>query len=111
MTEFPCVHLKRVHETGWELTEDCYVKKLDITIFKSFRTDLVSSGRVLWWFIPPHGQCVNSAIVHDYLCRNKAFTRRKCDDVFLNLLRDTKIKTWQRYLMYYWVRLFGWIKY
>jgi len=107
MTNYPDIHIKR-NLSDWEVVEDCFVGE-DVIIPKGFVTDLVSSGRFIWFIIPPHGDAANPSIVHDYLCRNKIYNRKKCDIIFLELMSN--IQEWQRLLMYIYVRAFGWIKY
>lgn len=38
-----------------------------ITVPAGFETDLTSSPRWLWPFVPPHGKSAKAAILHDYL--------------------------------------------
>lgn len=92
------------------LKQKCLLSEYEILIKKGFITDLVSSGRFLWFLIPPHGMTSNAAIVHDDCWRKSIFERKKCDEIFLSLLKESKVPIWQCYLMYLFVRTFGWMK-
>ena len=110
MTIYPEIILKKKDNLNWEVADDCLLTEYSILIEKGFQTDLVSSSRIFWSIIPPHGIASNPAIVHDYIWRNSIFNRSICDKIFLELLKSAKIPMWQCYLMYVIVRLFGWLK-
>ncbi|TAF48661.1 MAG: DUF1353 domain-containing protein [Runella slithyformis] len=65
----------------------------------------------LWWLIPPHGVTSSACIVHDYLYENKlqGVSRKEVDEFWLGLLKSSGARSWQIYLMYYYVRAFGWV--
>jgi hypothetical protein len=73
-----------------------------------FQTDLVTSPRFIWPIIPPFGNWINAAILHDYLYVNRIGTRKKADKEFLLQLEKDGVKKWIRYIMYGYVRLLGW---
>jgi len=110
MTIYPDIHIKKVESINWQITESCLLNQYGITIEQGFKTDLVSSSRLLWSIIPPHGLASNAAIVHDYLWRNSIFNRATCDKIFLELLKETTLPRWQCYIMFIVVRVFGWAK-
>lgn len=111
MTIYPEIRLKKVENLDWQVTENCLLNKYGgIMINKGFQTDLVSSPRLLWFIIPPHGLSVNAAVVHDFLSRNKIVKRKLCDDIFFELLQETTLRPWQCWAMYLFVRIFGWLK-
>lgn len=110
MTEYPNIKIVKSEGLDWVIVEDCFLPEYQIVLKAGFVTDLVSSGRLFWVIIPPHGLSSNPAIVHDYVWRSSIFDRKTCDKVFLSLLKKSKVPTWQCYLMYSFVRVFGWMK-
>lgn len=110
MTTYPEIKIKKAEGLNWQVTENCLFNQYGIIINEGFQTDLVSSTRFFWPIIPPHGVAANAAIVHDFLWRNRVFSRKVCDDIFLDLLKQAKLPYWQCYIMYVAVRLFGWAK-
>jgi hypothetical protein len=109
MTIYPEIRITKSDILDWQVTEDCLLIKYNITIKKGFITDLVSSTRLFWFIIPPHGLSSNASIVHDYIWRNSIFSRKQCDKIFLELLIES-VPKWQAYIMYIVVRAFGWMK-
>lgn len=111
MTEYPVIHLKKSDEKyDWfELIDDC--KFQEITIPKGYTTDFASVPQVFWGIIPPHCKAAMPSIIHDFTCEYGIYARKKCDQIFLELLRKSGVTFWQRSLMYAYVRLFGWIRY
>jgi hypothetical protein len=110
MTIYPEIRLKKVEKLNWQVTENCLLNQYGIIINEGFQTDLVSSPRLLWFIIPPHGLASNAAVVHDYLSRSMLVRRKVCDDIFFELLKETTLPTWQCWAMYLFVRIFGWLK-
>jgi len=110
MTIYPEILLKKVEKLNWQVIEDCLLIEYNVLIRKGFKTDLVSSTRLFWFVVPPHGNACNAAIVHDYIWRKSLFSRNYCDKIFLELLRLSDIPGWQSYLMWIVVRAFGWMK-
>ena len=83
-----------------------------------FRFNGASMPFVLWWWVSPWTPWVTlAACIHDWLYRNRMFTRSECDRIFLALLRQSARQTrwrWLRYrrlvqsrIMYQAVRRFG----
>lgn len=63
------------------------------------------------WLIPRSGLSAMPSMGHDYLCENGIVPRAEADRVFLHLLEQAGVPVWQRYLMYSYVRAFGWVRY
>lgn len=82
-----------------------------VTVPRGFRSDLASVPRLFWSIYPPFGKYGEAAIVHDYLYKNRVFSRRKCDKYFLLLMKRAKVSVITRYFFYLSVRLFGWLRY
>lgn len=87
-----------------------------IRIPKGFVTDFASAPRGLWNLFPPDGPYTAAAIVHDYLYseqgnvpEGKLRTRKECDEIFLEAMLELEVPLWQRYIMFWAVRVFGWM--
>lgn len=79
-----------------------------IVIPKGFKTDLSSTPRWLWSFLPPYGVDLIAYIIHDYLFVTKIYSRKFTDKemyLWAKILRKDNTDPWLRYQG---VRLFGW---
>ena len=89
-----------------------------VVIPTGFRTDFASVPRLLWWLLPPQGDCGErnygtSSILHDYLCskfHKGEVTRKYADDTFLEAMLSVGVNKKLAYLMYFFVRLYAKIK-
>lgn len=102
----------------WELTDDIkhtLHNGFEIIIPKGFKTDLSSTPKFLWGILPPFGDFLLGAIVHDWLYvsdfqRKKIGTKRAREfadkEMYLisSELSDNKVDNWLRWKG---VRLFG----
>lgn len=99
----------------FEVAEDCALG--GILIPKGFVTDFASVPQMVWWLIPPHGKASMPSIVHDFMYQTPSahlLTRRQVDDIWFVLMKKSGVPTWQRYVMYLFVRALGlgvWKKY
>ena len=106
----------------WVLIENLYVCLKDgsrIVIPAGFGTDLSSVPRYLWFMMPPYGNFLIAAIVHDYMYATNyresdlgTFHARKlADDTMLYMSQLHNNENWSKridnYLRYAGVRLFG----
>jgi hypothetical protein len=80
---------------------------LDVRVFEGFETDLASIPRWLWWLFP-HDECAEAAVVHDWLYRHTDLDRQFCDSVFRLVMRLTGKPYLMRLSFYLGVRLGGW---
>lgn len=112
MTEYPNINIAKSEGLNWVVIIPCVINidTHNIIIPKGFITDLISVPRIFWSIIPPHGIASNASIVHDFCWRNSIFDRKTCDKIFLSLLKQSKVPKWQYYIMYSFVRAFGWMK-
>lgn len=92
-------------------------KPLVITVPKGFENDLASIPRALTWAFPVNGSHRWAAVVHDWLYANKGilgdrmrFTRKQCDQIFLEGMEVMSVPWWKRQAMYRGVRAGGWIR-
>lgn len=75
-------------------------------------TDLASIPRWLWPILPPDGDYLEAAVIHDELYRRHRSgditrTRYQADSIFLEAMRFGNILAWERFLVYRGVRLGG----
>lgn len=80
------------------------------TIPEGFVTDFASVPRCFWSIIPPMGRYGKAAILHDYLYHTKSVSRKEADKIFLKAMDLLGVSAWKKYVMYFAVRLFGWVK-
>ena len=96
---------------------------LAIRVPKGFVTDLASVPRVFWAILPCFGTYTDGAVVHDMLYHHNGvvlfkedgrvalnrvtLTRKECDDVLLEAMRDCHTPRWQQVVIYRAVRWFG----
>ena len=111
---------------NWEVAEDIVVDLeswgihySQFIIPKGFKTDLSSVPRVLWGIMPPFGNFLIAALVHDYMYHINFMedmigtkTARKIADKAMLALSmkyngDTLLHRIDNHLRYYAVRLFG----
>ena len=82
-----------------------------VTAPEHFKTDLASIPRLFWNILPPFGKYSAAAVIHDFLYRTHAQPRAVADAVLLEAMEACKVSAWQRNVIYYAVRLFGWAAY
>ena len=84
-----------------------------ITIKKGFEWDLSSVPRIFWSVLPPDGDFIIGALIHDYLYQNKMFNRRFADrEMYLwseavNGTMKLSLRRIDNIVRYIGVRLFG----
>jgi len=79
------------------------------TVPTGFKTDLASIPRVFWNILPPFGKYTEAAVLHDWLYRTHLVPRPDADDVLLEAMELCRVPVWQREVIYWAVRLFGWL--
>ena len=80
-----------------------------IIVPRGMTTDFASVPRIFWTILPPDGKYTAASIIHDYLYREKTYSRKRSDQIFLEGMEVLKVPSWKRYTMYYALRLFGFI--
>lgn len=85
----------------------------EIVVPTGFVTDLASVPRLLWWYLPPHGNYLAAAVLHDYLyglqmLGGKEIKRVVADRVFLAAMADLGVRQLRRRIMHRGVRIGGW---
>lgn len=83
--------------------------KISIVIPKGWRTDFASTPRLLWWLIPPMGKYSRAVVFHDWAySRHSNVSRFLADALFRELCMQLGVPFYERILMFYAVRAFGW---
>lgn len=90
-----------------EEKEFCISNNIHIIVPKYFITDLTSVPTFLWFILPPFGNYIDAAILHDYLYFKKIMCRKKADKQFYFQMKRDEVGIIKRSLMYLAVRLFG----
>ena len=80
-----------------------------ITIPKGFITDFASVPWMLWSWLPSWGKYGKAAVVHDYLYQHHQVSRGMSDLIFYEAMLVGDTRKWKARLMYFGVRLFGWL--
>lgn len=80
-----------------------------IRVPAGFVTDFASSPSQIWWLIPPWGRYGKAAVVHDYLYQTQKRSRKEADDIFREGMGVLGVEPWRVFLMYWGVRLFGFL--
>ena len=103
--------------TDYVLAEDFYfpatVGGWDVVVHVApgFRTDGASIPRLLWRILgsPYDPDVIADAIAHDALYRGEIVPRKDADAAFLALMAENGVRRRKRRLLWFGVRLFGWI--
>lgn len=95
-----------------------------ITIEKSFKWDLSSVPRIFWSILPPDGDFIIAALIHDWLyvnkemtkswfngdnCKARNFTDKEMLKWSLQMNKGRFLKLLDNYVRYIGVFCFGWI--
>ena len=80
-----------------------------IEVPAGFNSDYASVPRLplVWFILGNRGH--KEAVIHDYLYAHQPVDRKTADKVFLEHLADAGMWWHRRYMMYFGVRLFGWV--
>jgi hypothetical protein len=80
-----------------------------IMVPQGFTTDFASIPRVFWAVLPRWGKYGNAAVIHDYLYYQQKYQRREADKIFLEAMGVLQVPVWQKYPIYWAVRIGGWL--
>ncbi len=105
--------VRHINGRMWELIEPFEYhpdKGKIIKIPPNFLFDFASMPKVLWSFIGhPAGRYGPAALLHDYLYATQTLTRWKSDKIFLDAMKILKVPLWKRQVMFWGVRVGGFI--
>jgi len=80
-----------------------------INVYQGFVTDFASVPWFLWTFLPSWGRYGKAAVLHDFIYQTHSRTRKEADDIFYEAMLVGGTKIWKAKLMYWGVRIFGWM--
>ncbi len=83
-----------------------------IEVPEGFITDFASIPRLLRLLIPKLGRYNKAAVIHDALYQGTVrinVTRQEADIIFLDAMEDLGVAKWKRTLMYWAVRIGGFL--
>ena len=72
-----------------------------------FMTDFASIPRLFGTVLPTWGKYGNAAVIHDWLNWSKQSPRPAADQIMLEAMGVLAVPSWQRYPIYWAVRIFG----
>lgn len=106
---------KFIGKAKWELTAPFEYHSLKGDIIKvpvGFVTDGASIPKFAYSLIGSHwsGEYARACVPHDWCYFKQLYSRKKCDKLFLEAMLILKVPFWKRWIMYYAVRLVGWIR-
>ena len=80
-----------------------------VSVQGGFETDFASIPRWAWSIIGhPAGKYGKAAVIHDHLYQHPApYSRRRCDQIFLEGMKVLGVSWWKRTVMYTAVRIGG----
>lgn len=91
------------YEVGAEGSGDVIDSKL------GFMTDFASIPRIFWIILPKWGKYGNAAVIHDWLYWSQERSRAESDQIMFEAMGILAVPAWQRYPIYWAVRIFGFI--
>ena len=80
-----------------------------IAVPVGFTTDFASIPRFLWSILFCWGKYGNAAVIHDYCYWEQKYTRKRADEIFREAMGVLRVGWFQTMILYWAVRLFGWI--
>ncbi|MCI0401040.1 MAG: DUF1353 domain-containing protein [Gammaproteobacteria bacterium] len=90
---------------GYDVGEEGSGDTVDVEI--GFMTDFASIPRVFWWALPTWGKYGNAAVIHDWIYWRQDRPRQRADAVMFEAMGVLAVPAWQRYPIYWAVRMFG----
>jgi hypothetical protein len=78
-----------------------------VVVPAGFVTDFASTPRAIWGVLPPVGSYQLAAVVHDFLYWDQACTRQQADDLLRVAMAESKVKAFERDVIWQAVRRFG----
>jgi hypothetical protein len=110
-----------IHVTKGFVTDFASIPQLLITLIGIAAAIVGYILGFLWLFIigivfvfisvqlPRSGVYGKAAVIHDYIYQTHVRTRKEADDIFREAMGVLRVSIWKIFLMYWSVRLFGWL--
>lgn len=80
-------------------------ERIDVPV--GFKTDFASIPRLFWLFLPPDGQYTQAAVLHDFLCVSKRYSKLRTSEIFHEAMRVLGVGRRTARLMFLAVQWFG----
>jgi hypothetical protein len=71
-----------------------------ITIPAGFVSDYASVPRVLWIWLPPHGQYSKAAVIHDHLYWTQECTKQQADNLLMIAMKESDVNGMDKWVIY-----------
>lgn len=109
------VNVQFVGDGWWLVTSPLvYVTKsgVEIVVPAQFHTDFTSVPRILWRILPPWGNYLPAALVHDYEYYAQTRSRAECDAILGEAMEKCEnVSAVTRWSIVRGVRIGGWVAY
>ena len=113
----PRLHWDRKKDIWVTDDKTCWVEDdIFISVPPGFETDLATVPYPFRPVFRTYGRHNRATIIHDYLYKERGFvdghtfTRKQCDNIFLNIMKEDGVSKFYRYVMYYSVSVFNTFK-
>ena len=109
---FTYLHLRHVGGKRWKVLARFKYLHPDhlFTVPAGFTTDLDSVPRIPGLYAMVKGRATRSAVVHDYLYRNR-YPRKQADNIFWDAMKHEGVAAAYRWMIWAGVRSGGWLAY
>lgn len=92
---------------GYDVGEEGSGDTVEVAI--GFTTDFASIPRIFWVVLPRWGKYGNAAVIHDWLYWIQNRERDEADFIMLEAMGVLDVPGWQKFVIFWAVRLAGWI--
>lgn len=96
-----------MREFGYDVGAEGSSDRINVPM--GFQTDFASIPRPFWVILPKWGNYGNAAVIHDWLYWSQGRPRRAADGVLLEGMLVLGVGVVVRSMIYWAVRLFGWL--
>ena len=92
---------------GYDIGEEGSGDSVEVEI--GFTTDFASIPRIFWAVLPRWGKYGNATVIHDWLYWIQNRPRDEADFIMLEAMGVLEVPGWQKFVIYWSVRLVGWV--
>ncbi|HEY5701816.1 MAG TPA: DUF1353 domain-containing protein [Gammaproteobacteria bacterium] len=92
---------------GYDIGEEGSGDTVEVEI--GFTTDFASIPRIFWAVLPRWGKYGNATVIHDWLYWVQNRERDEADFIMLEAMGVLEVPGWQKFVIYWAVRLIGWV--
>ena len=84
---------------------------VELEVPAGFETNFASVPKIFWNLFPPIDKYTNASVLHDWLYAgngaNLGYSRKQCDKLFYQCVKESGIRAFPAWIMYISVRAFG----